>query len=66
MKMYPILKAASYLFIGLTCVMFWLVCLTDPSIAWPPIERSLVVVLTGVLFGICTYLLVDSVKNGQS
>jgi hypothetical protein len=61
--LYDILKAATYLFIGLTCAMFWLVCLTDPSIAWPPIERSLVIVLTGILFGISTYLLVYGSVN---
>ena len=61
--LYDILKAATYLFIALTSVMFWLVCLTDPSIAWPPIERSLVVVLTGILFGISTYLLVYGSVN---
>ena len=56
--LYDILRAVSMLFIGITAVMFWLVCLTDPSIAWPPIERSLFIVLSGVMFGISAYLLI--------
>ena len=65
MMLYNVIKAATYLFIGVTCAMFWIVCMTDPSIAWPPIERGLVIILVGILFGINIYLLVVN-RNGKS